>query len=737
MPKRIFFILYIFLGFSLLAQQNKIDSLENIFFNNKEKNPQEALAILEQLYNYTYKSQPQKASEYIARATFICDSILKDSARSIVWKRRLAKIYFSQNILDLSMKLFSEIKIYYKSKGDSLNYAYSLLDLGNIYLAMDVGEIALHNFNEAKRIFLKNNDTTGLILVNNKIALVYYNNFQIDSAFKLLRTNLRLSKKTNNYYLTGKVYYNIAKIFKEELDVDSAENYYLQAVKFFKIEGKNFEIAEIYLELATMFIEENKLDRSQEYLDKAYTIFAEYGAEHRLAEVYLNYGRIFFLKKNYAKAEVYYEKALNIAFKYDLSNIKQDVYTDLAQIYITKKDYVRATEYLQMYIEERNSYFAKEKEQGFAQVILMFQNQEKQKEIELLEKKEALKNQQLKNKQQLIYASVIVIILLLGFAIFFVYSAQRLKKINQLLQEQNRKINLQKREIETQSRILEKATRDLLRQKQEIEEKNKKITASITYASRIQKAMLPSEAYFKKYFEDYFIFFKPKETVSGDFYWFSEVKDNRPKLFKTTDEKTEKVILAVVDCTGHGVPGAFMAMLGDAYLNQIVKIQHITEPDQILTELHKIIRQTLQQDETDNNDGMDMAVIQIDKKERIIKFSGAKNPLVYIQNGKMHRIHGDLMSIGGMQKEKERIFVKHTIDITAPTWVYLYTDGFQDQFGGKEGRKYMAKNFRDFLFKIHTKPFSEQKKLLEEELRRWRGKKYPQMDDITVIGIKL
>ncbi len=735
MLKKNLFIILILLNFSLIAQ-NQIDSLKNLLLNTNIDVPSK-LKILDQLYIYTYQTQPIQALEYAGDAVYLSDS-LKNKSLSIKWKKRLAYLYYLQNKLDLSVKIFNEIKNYYQNKGDSLNYAHTLLFLGKIYAAMDVGEIALRNFHEAKRLFSKFNDTIDFITARNYIAKAYYDNYQAQKAFKILNENLQIAKKINNYKAIAQVNYYFAKIYADEMETDSAEYYYLQAIKYYKLfQNQDIKIADIYLEIAKMYIDDNNSAKANLYLNKALATFNTYNAKHKLAEVYLYIGKLYFLKKMYDKALKNYNLSLNIAEQYDISEIKQEIYYDLAQIFISKNNYKKAAQYLQMYIEERNSFFAKKREQGFAQVILLFQDQEKQKEIELLEKKEALKNQQLRNKQIFIYASVIIIVLLVIFIIYFIYSMQKLKQINKLLQEQNHKIKLQKKEIETQSRILEKATQDLLRQKQEIEEKNRKITASIKYASRIQKAMLPSESLFKEFFEDYFIFYKPKEAVSGDFYWLSEVKEKKMSLFKTEDTENQKIILAVVDCTGHGVPGAFMAMLGDAYLNQIINIQHIIEPSQILSQLHKQIRQTLQQEETDNNDGMDMALILIDKKERTIKFAGAKNPIVYIQNEKIYRIHGDLMSIGGLQKEKERIFVQHTIDITAPTWVYLYTDGFQDQFGGKYGRKYMAKPLRDFLFKIHKEPMSKQKELLDLELKRWMGKKFDQMDDITIIGIKL
>jgi len=297
----------------------------------------------------------------------------------------------------------------------------------------------------------------------------------------------------------------------------------------------------------------------------------------KTSECYNLFGQINFLNENYDEAILNFEKSLEIATNNQLNHQQYSSYDFLSKIYKSKGDLKKANEYLSLYIEEINN---SQTEQRYAEVILTFQNEEKQKEIEWLEKEDRI-------KQKLIYVSIFVIALLFAFAILLYYYMQKQRKVNKLLQEQNRQINLQKKEIESQSKILEKATRNLLKQKDEIENKNKKITSSIAYASRIQKAMLPHDNIFKNSFNDYFILYKPKETVSGDFYWIAELKDQKPSLFKAQANVVEKIVISVIDCTGHGVPGAFMAMLGDAFLNQIVNVQHIVEPDKILSELHK------------------------------------------------------------------------------------------------------------------------------------------------------
>lgn len=270
-----------------------------------------------------------------------------------------------------------------------------------------------------------------------------------------------------------------------------------------------------------------------------------------------------------------------------------------------------------------------------------------------------------------------------------------------------------------------------------IEEKNNKINESIDAASNIQAAILPRIQRIKKTIPDLFVFFRPLDVVSGDFYWFGTYQNNA--LGGNTQEGnniSNKIVLAVVDCTGHGIPGAFMSILGDAYLNHLVNIEKITAPDVILNRLHKGIRHTLKQDITLNRDGMDVSLVVISPEHKTLDFAGAKNSLVYMQNNELTEIKGDKWSVGGEQREENRVFSCHTVDISTSTMIYLYSDGYQDQFGGSEDKKFMKKNFRELLFQIHQQPMEEQHQHLDKTLKNWMGKG-GQIDDILVLGARL
>ena len=283
--------------------------------------------------------------------------------------------------------------------------------------------------------------------------------------------------------------------------------------------------------------------------------------------------------------------------------------------------------------------------------------------------------------------------------------------------------------LENKTKNLTSISNELRRQKSDLQQVNKSIINSIQYARHIQAAILPSPEDIKKSLPDSFIFFKPRDIVSGDFYWFKEVGD--------------KVVVAAIDCTGHGVPGAFLAVLGDSILSRIIHYHRILHADEILNEIHLSIQRTLRQNETRNYDGMDMALCVIDKKQKKLEFAGAHNPLIFVKNGELQQIKGDKVAVGGAQWDWEngpRVFKKQEIDFSdgEDLYIYMFSDGYQDQFGGKNLKKFQRKRFRQLLLDIHPLPMETQKKQLEDTLVNWIDEgNQEQVDDILVIGVKL
>jgi serine phosphatase RsbU (regulator of sigma subunit) len=279
--------------------------------------------------------------------------------------------------------------------------------------------------------------------------------------------------------------------------------------------------------------------------------------------------------------------------------------------------------------------------------------------------------------------------------------------------------------LETQKETLEvqvkERTAEISQQKEIIEEKNKDITDSINYAKRIQNAILASKEIKYKIFPDAFVLFRPKDIVSGDFYWFSE--------------KNGKRLIAACDCTGHGVPGALMSMIGNNILNQVVNERGITSPDEVLNMLHKEVKKTLKQDEnTDTKDGMDVALLSF-TSETEIEYAGAQRPVWIIRGKALEEIKAIKISIGGQNYGEEVQFVKHSLSLSKGDTVYIFSDGYADQFNTLD-KKLLTKKFKEILQSIQHLAMPEQEKYLNDFIEKWKGN-LEQTDDILVIGIKI
>jgi len=265
-------------------------------------------------------------------------------------------------------------------------------------------------------------------------------------------------------------------------------------------------------------------------------------------------------------------------------------------------------------------------------------------------------------------------------------------------------------------------TQEIQLQKEHIEKQNKEIKYSFDYAKKIQSTVLPGNDVFETLFSEHFIFFKPRDIVSGDFYWVSN--------------KGQKVILTAADCTGHGVPGSLMSMLGITMLHEIVNEKDVMHSDEILNQLRLSIARTLKQEGKpgEQKDGIDMALMIFDGKTQTLEFSGANNPIYIIRDGEMLEFKGNNMPVAYYDNMTD--FTRITIEMQKGDRVYMFTDGFPDQFGGPEGKKFKYRPFKDMLLEIHDRPMEEQHKILNLVLDEWKGD-LDQIDDILIMGLKL
>lgn len=311
--------------------------------------------------------------------------------------------------------------------------------------------------------------------------------------------------------------------------------------------------------------------------------------------------------------------------------------------------------------------------------------------------------------------------------------ARRNEQLNKVLTEfkkQQEALLKQAESLRIANDEISNSQKELADKNKIIEKKNEDIMASISYAKRIQQAILPTFEEINSYLDNYFILYKPLDIVSGDFYWITK--------------KHYKLILVIADCTGHGIPGAFMSLIGNDLLNEIVNTRNITSPELILEELRKDIHRVLRQGTTLVQDGMDIAICTIDQfppeHESILgkpklEFAGASNPILLIQNDELTYIRGDNIPIGGYHpKNSHKKFTKHSFTLDVPTTVYMFSDGYQDQFGGENNSKFGSKRLKEMIFEMRDKPIREQGKRLEENINTWLGDPNRQIDDILVLG---
>lgn len=286
-------------------------------------------------------------------------------------------------------------------------------------------------------------------------------------------------------------------------------------------------------------------------------------------------------------------------------------------------------------------------------------------------------------------------------------------------------LNLLERALDLSSRELNDAKAKVTKAYAEINEVNQDLVSSIQYARLIQEAILPSEERFRSVIPESFVFHAPRDIVSGDFYWLQEYEG--------------KVLVAAVDCTGHGVPGAFMSIIGNNALNAAVREEGLTTPSLVLDYLNEAVSDTFRQKTEDTmgiKDGMDIALVSIDRTNGVLEYAGAYNPLYVFRDGHLLENKGDKFPIGMSIDDKLRKFTNHRMELQSGDVLYIFSDGFPDQFGGPLGKKFKYDNFRSMLYDIHALDMGAQLRAVRDRFHRWKGK-LVQLDDTLLIGMRI
>lgn len=571
------------------------------------------------------------------------------------------------------------------------------------------------------------NNLQQAIFYINRIAFIYWENGGLREAVSYFLESVPLNEKVGNLSDIKAIYSNIGLIYSDLQRFDLALEYFYKSLDVRRKMNNKSEIAAGLIDVAYIHGALGQHEKAIPLLEEALELSRGLG-NPRLT---LNCLRL--LSDNYdsigniAKAQEMNGMFSQIEQQLARQDVKEE-YEEIVgktQAQVERERVQRTAQELEMElqkvkaqaVEDSLDFVVQAKQDSLKQAEQVAL--QRQQEIELLESQREI--QELAEKEQearsqalltIIYSGAAGLFLFILLSIFIYKGYRDKRKANALLSHQNEEIQKQRDQIQRQ---------------------NENISKSINYAQGIQKALLPSQKNLEQFFPDSFIFFKPRDVVSGDYYWFKPIPGSNGEYKHGVD----KFAISAIDCTGHGVPGAFLSMIGYNLLDEIID-KKIHRPGEILKELNKGVRKTLRQDETDNRDGMDMALCVWDPQTKTIEFSGAKNPLVYINNGELTRIRGDKESIGGGGgANAEQEFKTHTLEVEGSTWIYMFSDGFIDQFGGKDGRKFMIKNFTELLKHIHQLPACEQREILKITFNEWKRQEYPQIDDVLVVGFKL
>lgn len=634
---------------------------------------------------YSAKSQSDSLQRAlsIAKEDTVKINILLSLSHENSSKDRFKAFEYAKQALSLSEKLSEN-----KKTGESLNC------LGDLYWFSGDYTKASTNYFKALNIYEKLNDQKGIAECYRNIGWIYQGqgNYELTLQyyFKSLKINETLKLQTP--LLAN--YDDLGILYKLMGNYDKAIEYCNKTLAIGKEMKSTKGIATGYGNLASVYRLMGKHQLCIENYEKSNSILLENEDYYNLSSGYNGAAECYISLNNPDKSIENSLLAIKIAKKFNYQIIESSAYANLAEAYAMKKDYTNAYVYLKLFVVIQDSTYNEANSAQINEMSAKYESDKKELMINSLEKDKALSDEKLEQEQKFKIYLILFCLMIAGFA-FMLFRG-----------------NIQKK----------KANNALTYAYKEIEIKNKDITDSINYSKRIQEATLPPKELKNQLFPDAFVLFKPKDIVSGDFYWFAEKNGHR--------------LIAACDCTGHGVPGALMSMIGNNLLNQIVNEKGITSSDEILNQLHSEVRKTLKQNEQpESRDGMDIALVVFNNKNEI-DFAGAQRPLWIIQKNELTEIKPNKFSIGGLQTETNRVFINHKIQLTKGDAIYLFSDGFVDQFGGEHGKKYMTKNFKKLLLNICEEPMLKQERMVEKELDDWRGKS-EQVDDVLIIGIKI
>ena len=624
-------------------------------------------------------------------------------------------------------------------KGMSICY----YNIGNVRFDQGLYDKAVENYLKALKLFEELEDKKGMSYCYNCIGLVYWNQNLYDKAIEYYLKSLKISEELDDKSGIAGCYTNIGLVHYNQGLFDKAIEYHLKGLKIFNEINDKKGMAECYTNIGNILHEREQYGKAIEYYLKSLKISEELEDKNGIATVNIDIASLHIVLSDSLKqlkltertahldsAIIFGKKAYDLALEIGAVPIQNNAAKYLQDAYTKLGRFKDAITYAKIFIATNDSMFKVEKTNALAEMNTKYETEKKELEIEKMVKQKELDNktieaQQLENKKQfiIIIASVIGFIVVLIFSIILLRMFRQKRKDNILLYQQKEEIISQKDEIESQRDEIS-AQRDLVtEQKEHIEEIHKDLTDSINYAERIQRSFLATKEILSENLSDYFIFYQPKDVVSGDFYWAS-------KLFNGN------FALVTADSTGHGVPGAIMSILNISSLEKAVELK-MCNPSEILNYTRKTIIERLKKDgsKEGGKDGMDASLICIDNSRQKFTYSAANNPIWIIRDNHIIELNPDKMPVG--KHDKDQIpFTQNEFLLQKGDTIYTLTDGLPDQFGGKNGKKFKYAPLKALLISICSKPMEDQKQILENTLKEWKGN-LEQVDDITLLGMRI
>ncbi len=603
--------------------------------------------------------------------------------------------------------------------GNKKGLASTYSSLGALNRSLGNNIHALEYYQKALNINMEIGNERGIAACHNNIGIIHNIEKNYSLALKYYENALNYFKKQENELRIGIALMNMGSVYLAKEKLADALSHYDEAGKIFLALNNTRGLAQTHNNTAMVYVRKGKLTEAMEIYKKSLELHNEAGDLKGTAASYNNIADLYYKMKNYETSVAYAEKGLNIATNINALNSIVQSYNHLRKAYKKLNNHYWAAHYADLYITNKDSLHSVEISKAIAELETRYQSKQDQLEIENLKNENQLKESEIRVKNQLIFAvsSGLVIVILLTIIVFYQKNVKN--KINTMLVKRNKDIQNKNIKIISQ---------------------NNKIEDSIKYAQSIQKALLPDNKAFYSFFKDVFVFEQPSDIVSGDFYWMHPIDNDR-------------IIFAVADCTGHGVPGAFMSVLGISLLNDIIIKHNEYDLSNILNQLRSGFITALHQDNPGHKhrEGVDISICLYNKSTKELHFAAARSQLWILSksgnnNGdftnkntskpkaEIKVYKGDGIPIGVHRNNKR--FNKQIIKLNSEDLsLYLLSDGYYNQLNHKTNKRYTSKRLKENLLKICYLPLKEQCKILERELHSWKGNE-PQIDDITILGIK-